>query len=121
MQIAYSTWASYDNDETITITHHSTNIATLYPDGSVTVNTGGWRTPTTKVRLNAFIPQRYTIYADKGIWKIMCRSNVTLSDGTTGTDYSHCTYQDGATLRPDGTVRFKDGSSIELDVTRSLS
>lgn len=37
---------------------HSTNIVTFYPDGRVELRTGGWRTTTTKDRINQFITGR---------------------------------------------------------------
>jgi hypothetical protein len=36
----------------------------------VTLNSGGWRTVTTKARMNALLPQRYSVYADKGVWYV---------------------------------------------------
>ena len=39
-------------DGAVSVRYHRTDVATLYPDGSVTLRTGGWRTVTTKRRMN---------------------------------------------------------------------
>ena len=39
---------------------HDTNIITIKPDGNYVLTSGGWRTPTTKDRLNRFAPFRIT-------------------------------------------------------------
>jgi hypothetical protein len=40
----------------IAIRLHDTDVVTLHPDGSITLNTGGWYTVTTKDRLNSYLP-----------------------------------------------------------------
>ena len=39
-------------DGTVAVRYHRTDVATLHPDGTVTLRTGGWRTVTTKRRIN---------------------------------------------------------------------
>ena len=46
---------------------HNTDIMTAYPDNTVTLNTGGWRTVTTKARMNDFLPFG-RIYQKDFIW-----------------------------------------------------
>lgn len=53
-----------------TIRYHSTDILTFHPDGRVVFNTGGWRTSTTKQRLNRFGPQGVSIYQRDFEWFI---------------------------------------------------
>lgn len=48
---------------------HATEILTFYEDGSVKLNSGGWRTYITKERINSYGPVR--VYSDKGEWYIM--------------------------------------------------
>lgn len=38
---------------------HETNIVTLKPDGSIVLNSGGYRTMTTKSRINEHVPELY--------------------------------------------------------------
>lgn len=50
----------------IAVRLHNTDILTFAPDGRVTYNSGGWRTNTTKDRMNTFGPAR--IGAADGLW-----------------------------------------------------
>lgn len=52
----------------IAIRLHSTDILTFKPDGAVAVTSGGWQTPTTKDRLNAYLPAGFSIHQKKGLW-----------------------------------------------------
>lgn len=71
----------------IAVRYYATDIATAYVDGRVTLETGGWRTYTTKERLHDYLPSfaidgdgtmtdpqaavmRVQLYADKGTWKL---------------------------------------------------
>lgn len=51
---------------------HDTDIITYYKNGDIALNSGGWRTPTTKDRLNAYLPFR--ISQDKGVWYLLLDS-----------------------------------------------
>lgn len=60
-----------DNDEeTIVVRYHNTNVITYRPDGSVEYESGGWRTLTTKDRMNAYGAEGWKIWSVKGVWKI---------------------------------------------------
>lgn len=74
--------------DSLAIRLHSTDILTFTPDGAVTVNSGGWRTVTTKARLNEYLPAG-SIGQRNGQW------------------YWHtgATYSDGDILLPDGTLK----------------
>ena len=57
------------DQDSIAVRYHSTDIVTFHPDGRIVLNSGGWRTMTTKARINACdLP--YTLAQDKGIWYI---------------------------------------------------
>lgn len=45
---------------------HGTTVVSIHPDNSVTLNTGGWHTVTTKDRINQYSPVR--VYQRKGQW-----------------------------------------------------
>lgn len=66
-KIANNTYAERRGDA-IAIRLHSTDILTFNPDGSVVANSGGWRTVTTKARLNEYLPFGYGIYQNRGNW-----------------------------------------------------
>ena len=34
------------------VTYHATDVVTVYPNGRIDLNHGGWQTPTTKTRMN---------------------------------------------------------------------
>lgn len=58
-KIANNTWAVRDTiGDAIYIRLHNTPILSFYPDGRVRYNTGGWRTVTTKSRMNEYGPAR---------------------------------------------------------------
>jgi hypothetical protein len=48
------------------IRFHNTDIITFNPDNTIVLNSGGYRTPTTKDRINKFSPVR--LYQNKGFW-----------------------------------------------------
>ena len=48
---------------------HNTDIITYHADGErITLNTGGWKTPTTKDRMNKYLPAGHHIWQEEGIW-----------------------------------------------------
>ena len=54
----------------ISIRYHATNVLTFHPDGRVVFNSGGWRTSTTKQRLNRYGPANTYIHQHKFNWFI---------------------------------------------------
>ena len=76
---------------------HDTNVVTFNPDGSVTLDSGGWRTVTTKARMNEYAPCR--VSQDRGQWYVS-------TDGET-----RVVYADGITIMPDGTVTGAGGDA----------
>ena len=49
---AVATTITTGPDGAVSVRYHRTDVATLHPDGSATLRTGGWRTVTTKRRIN---------------------------------------------------------------------
>lgn len=54
--------------ENIAVRLHSTEILTFKPSGEAVVNTGGWKTVTTKARLNEYLPCQLGIGQTRGQW-----------------------------------------------------
>jgi hypothetical protein len=54
------------NDNTIGVRYHSTDVVIFHADGSVTLDSGGYRTVTTKRRMNDFT--RITVRQKQGMW-----------------------------------------------------
>jgi hypothetical protein len=50
----------------IVIIYHSTVIIRYHPDGTVVLNSGGWRTVTTKSNLNQY--SDCSVWQDKRVW-----------------------------------------------------
>jgi hypothetical protein len=55
------------DEDTYALRLHATDIATFHRDGRVTLNSGGWRTVTTKDRLSAVTPH---IVSERGDWYV---------------------------------------------------
>ena len=77
--------------DTIVVRLHDTDIIGFEANGDVWLNSGGWRTVTTKDRLNAFSGHR--VYSFKGVWYVD-RSH----------DVPGYVFDDGITFHADGTV-----------------
>lgn len=55
----------------IIVRYHYTDVVTIHKDGRVTLDTGGWFTATTKVRMNQASFQfglNYYVHQEKGKW-----------------------------------------------------
>jgi hypothetical protein len=80
-------------DGTEKLKYHNTILVTKSPDGTITLNSGGYRTSTTKDRINEYSP--ISIYQNKGIWYVGDRRNQ---------DEPSVVFFDG--------IQFKDGKCI---------
>ena len=56
----------YQRGDSFAICLHETDVVTIHPDDSATLDTGGWYTVTTKDRINCFGPVQ--VWSDSGIW-----------------------------------------------------
>ena len=54
-KVGNNTYLESGDDGAVHLKLHSTRIISWNADGTVKVNSGGWRTVTTKARLNAFL------------------------------------------------------------------
>lgn len=87
-KVANHTYLQRRDAETIAVKLHATDVVTFKSDGRVILNTGGWKTVTTKERMNSFAGLQ--VSSDKGVWYVSNNgfaSNVPFADGIT--------YQDG--------------------------
>jgi hypothetical protein len=53
-----------------TLRLHATDVLTWKPDGVIVLNSGGYRTHTTKERLNAFLPDSIRVYQKNYSWYV---------------------------------------------------
>lgn len=68
-KVAHNTYLQVRGDGVIALKYHATDVVKYYADGRVVLDTGGWRTSTTKLRFNetySRLPLR--VYSDKGVW-----------------------------------------------------
>lgn len=78
----------------IAIRLHNTDVATIHPDDSITLDSGGWLTVTTKDRMNRALGNRSVrIGSDRGRWYVY-----------RGWDVKVCRYFDGIRIAADGTI-----------------
>lgn len=47
---------------------HRTEILTFWPNGDIRLDSGGFMTPTTKARMNQFLPPGYRVYQEDWEW-----------------------------------------------------
>jgi hypothetical protein len=57
-KIGNNTYAEILHDDTVAIKLHSTYVVKINPNGTYTLNSGGWQTVTTKDRINQYSPVR---------------------------------------------------------------
>lgn len=66
------------------LTYHKTVVCELLPGGKTRLNSGGWRTATTKKRMNQFaeaMALRWRVYQHRGEWYVQ-HFNVFSGDDT---------------------------------------
>ena len=109
-KLANNTYARTLENGGVAVKLHDTDILTFNPDGSVTVNSGGYKSRTTKARLNSLVPSGFPrLYQSKGVWH--------WSNGAT--------FQDGDTFGPKGALRPSPGKVKEAkriaDLTKRIN
>lgn len=87
--------------EAIVMTLHATDIVTVVPSGQITLNSGGWQTPTTKSRINDALHELGVRFAGvsqaKHVW-YFCGWHYV--DGACR-DHTRVPYHDGMQIRAD--------------------
>ena len=70
-----------DEDGSLCVKYHNTTVWRKRPDGSVMLNAGGWKTATTKNRMNQafnqFGPAYYSVFQKRGDWFVWIRGTKT--------------------------------------------
>lgn len=69
----------------IVVEYHETDIVQHLSNGEVYLNSGGWRTSTTKQRMNRCLPEGFYVYQKRGVWWVRCgqfpTTDVLFKDG----------------------------------------
>lgn len=89
-KVANNTYLERRDNNKIALRLHNTDILIFEPSGVIEYQTGGWKTPTTKQRLNEFGPLR--IWSDRGVWYCGTTYHEWLKMDGSGVVY---VYQDG--------------------------
>lgn len=86
-------------DGSIAVKYHDTDVFTWLPDGAIRLNSGGFRTVTTKARINEYLPQGMALYQERGIWYLSLGDPYPFSEGC-----KRLVFADGMMVKPDGEV-----------------
>lgn len=120
-KVANNTYVERRHDpEVLSLLYHRTHIIHWHVNGSITLNTGGWQTYSTKERLNSFTPNgmwqgdqwvgfAIQVWQQLGAWYVSIRTESGLRRVVD--------YQDNMVISPRGQVTDSDGVEIgEADV-----
>lgn len=72
-RLANNTYCERREGGRLAIRLHQTDVLCFDQDGTITLNSGGWKTNTTKARLNEFSPAE--VWQDKGLWTVRLGDN----------------------------------------------
>ena len=77
-----NTYAVRRENGRIAVRLHNTDVVTFDPNGDVMLDTGGWKTVTTKSRMNQYLPRPLRVYARNFVWYVWDgKSEVEFEDG----------------------------------------
>ena len=114
-KVANNTYVERHGDD-IGIRLHATTVVTYHADGTVTLNSGGWRTVTTKDRISNVGPRWLGVTSADGVWMVLSHPVDWVDDGGWNDDYTVHTppsrpywtylsdFYDGMRIGPDGMV-----------------
>lgn len=110
-KLANNTYAKKRNGGIIAVVLHATDVITFYLDGKIKLDSGGWRTPTTKDRISTYLPRPLTVYQEKSIWYVRNRD--------TG---EKVVFEDGMEISPEGNLPTQDDGKEEelLDLQKQI-
>jgi len=86
----------------IALKYYDTDIVKAFPDGSIVLNSGGYRTVRTKGWMNEHLPFGYHVYAEKSVWWIR-----------KGYREKPVLFQDGIRIGPRGAIHNARGPSLK--------
>ena len=67
-KIGHNTYLKNRGEGCIAILYHDTDVVTYRSDGSIMLDSGGWKTKTTKERINAGLPSNWSLMQERGVW-----------------------------------------------------
>lgn len=84
---AHKTAILREDDGSIAVVYHSTTVVAVDPDGRITLDSGGWQTPTTKTRINQAANQwrlRFSVFQEAHKWYVNLNDTGEVLDFTDG-------------------------------------
>jgi hypothetical protein len=93
-KLAHNTYLIRDGSAVV-VRFHATEVATMAA-GAIRLNSGGWRTVTTKERLGRVLPLGWSVYSDRREWYLSRHAN--------GSPAARWPFADGITIGADGAV-----------------
>lgn len=113
-KVANNTYLEARENGAIALRLHSTDILTFLPSGRTVASSGGWKTPTTKGRLNAYLPAGWMIFVENGLWR-WARGGYPAT--------AAALFTDGDSIGPRGALTFARGldkGRAELQLRRQI-
>jgi hypothetical protein len=102
-KIANNTYLIRLENNVIGLKLHDTVIMEFHLDASIVLNSGGWKTLTTKRRMNTHLENGFRIYQERGEWLVYHLTKPSSYDKPWG--YSKIgKFQEKCTIRPNGIV-----------------
>jgi hypothetical protein len=92
LNIGWHTTLERRGEDQIAVKYHATDVVIYDSDGSVTLDSGGWKTQTTKTRMNDYSP--LGVRSVKGVWRV--------GKGYNGPSVA---FRDGMSIGPRGGIR----------------
>ena len=91
-KVGNNTYLERRQEGAIALLLHSTDVVTFRPDGAIVLDSGGWRTPTTKDRINNYLPAGSYVRQENGQWFLRRHGS------------QERMFADGMLLRSNGTI-----------------
>ena len=114
-KIAPNTWLERqgewpNNPDSIRVRLHNTYVVTFHYSGAVSLDSGGWRTVTTKERINNYLPDGVRLSQERFVWYVQDMRKEFQPVGAAHDSYNpwHKRYRvefvDGLTILPDASL-----------------
>ena len=91
-KLGNNTYLKQRRKDKIAVRLHETDVLTFTPSGRTILDSGGWRTMTTKDRMNTYLPMGFAVWSDKGDWSLYLNGSRVAA------------YRDGLTIGPRGGI-----------------
>ena len=109
--VAWHTRLNLHENGDIALKYHATDVVTYHPDGSISLDSGGWKTQTTKRRINDYTDMR--VFPDKGVWYVGKKGDIWHWEP----GEHDFVFQDNMRVMPDWSVKYQfeppDAKEIE--------